>query len=283
MPRIGPRWCRTSGRRTARVHPAMRASRAIGAATAGRSARTRPCTEISGRSAGCAACPATARRTASAQRPPGPRIRTADRVTEGPPRTAKSRCIRLCCNVTGDSRRPAQPTRPARPRSPTRRPSGGSTGVPDVGPVRDRAVDMAYSTGSVACHEAYGPAVPKSVTDNATRWPNRSASAAHDVPNAAARDCRRPPRCRPCLRVRSDGHGRRRCPDRAPRCACWRCAMRTECLRPRRWVARGAPGCPPAVRSSARRRRGRRTTGSQGRIRRHRDRALEANRAVPRS
>src|SRR6476661_6977512 len=46
---------------------------------------------------------------------------------------------------------------------------------------------MAYSTGSVACHEAYGPAVPKSVTDNATRWPNRSASAAHDVPNAAAR------------------------------------------------------------------------------------------------
>ena len=29
--------------------------------------------------------------------------------------------------------------------------------------------------------------MPKSVTDNATRWEKRSASAAHDVPNAAAR------------------------------------------------------------------------------------------------
>ena len=98
--------------------------------------------------------------------------------------------------------------RPAPPRSPTRPRRGGSTGVPDVGPVRDSAVDMAYSTGSVACHEAYGPPIPKSVTDNATRWPNRSASAAHDVPNAAARIAavhhdvggRRP--------VRSAGHGR---------------------------------------------------------------------------
>ena len=48
-------------------------------------------------------------------------------------------------------------------------PSGGSTGVPIVGPERDSDPDIANSTGSVADHDERGPVAPKSVIDNATR------------------------------------------------------------------------------------------------------------------
>ena len=65
-------------------------------------------------------------------------------------------------------------------------PSGGRTGVPVAGPDRDSAVDIAYITGSVACQELCSPSAPKSVTDIVTRCSNRSANAAHEVPNAAA-------------------------------------------------------------------------------------------------
>ena len=53
------------------------------------------------------------------------------------------------------------------------------TGVPVGGPDRDSAVDIAYTTGSVARHVAWGPEAPKSVTDNATRCPKRSAQLRH--------------------------------------------------------------------------------------------------------
>src|SRR6201999_860026 len=57
---------------------------------------------------------------------------------------------------------------------------------PVVGPDRASDPDSAYSTGSVARHDDRGPVVPKSVTDIATSWGNRSARSAHEVPYAAA-------------------------------------------------------------------------------------------------
>ena len=130
---IAPRSCRTWGRRTARVRRATPSCRAIAAATAGRSGRSRPGNGRSGRCSDFAAGLATVRWTASPRRPPDPRYRRAGRATARPPRSGRSRCNRLGRNVTGDSRRPAPPTRPAPRLLPRRRRMAAAPAFPTSG------------------------------------------------------------------------------------------------------------------------------------------------------
>ena len=100
--------------------------------------------------------------------------------------SGRSRCNRLCHNVICCSTRPVPPMRPGRRRWPRRyRPAV----IPvcrwwdrtaPTHPTARRAPDRLPAT------TPRGPVVPKSVTDNATRCGNRSASSSQEVPYAAA-------------------------------------------------------------------------------------------------
>ena len=169
-----------------RAHRARPASRATDGPTAGRSGRIRRGRRMSGRSADSVGVRATARPRSSARRRPGPRSRKADPEPARPPRTGRSRCTRLGRSAIGGSRRRARPRRPARRRWPTRCPAAAARAVPWW----DRTATVRSTSRRARrrwpASDACGPAVPKSVTDSATRCPNRSASSAADVPNAAA-------------------------------------------------------------------------------------------------
>ena len=133
-PHSGPRWCRTSGRRSARVHPAHARIPRHWRGDSREIPRIRPFLKYRIDLPGSAACPATARRHSSVQRSTWPSVRTADRVTARPPRTAESRCIRLCCSVTGDTEVASAAHAADRRGSPTRPPAAATPGVPHVAP-----------------------------------------------------------------------------------------------------------------------------------------------------
>ncbi len=123
-----------------------------------------------------------------------------------------------CRRVTGESGGQARPMRPAQRRSPTRPPRRQHRRAFVVGPVRDSGVDMAYSTAIGSAATLQGPWCRNRSLPNATRWPNRSASAARRTERG--RPSRRPRRCRRRLPTRSAGRSVGDCrPGRVPRCA----------------------------------------------------------------